>query len=204
MAYPTVSAPYGLIPINLIGGQVYAGAIRHFSIASGYAAASGAGIFFGDIVRMVADGTVAKDATTNAPTAGGPVGIFLGCSFTDPVYGKTFRQFYPNNTVATDIRAFVADDPDILFKVAVVSGTTVIASVTRAAIGMNGALVQNNGNPATGNSANALSSTLATTSTLPLRVIDVVNETQSTPGNYTEVICKFNAGVHAYNNPTGF
>ncbi len=28
MAYPTVSAPYGLRPVNLIGGQVFAGATR--------------------------------------------------------------------------------------------------------------------------------------------------------------------------------
>ena len=35
MAYPTVSAPYGLKPINLIGGQVFAGATRQRRIASG-------------------------------------------------------------------------------------------------------------------------------------------------------------------------
>jgi hypothetical protein len=35
MAYPTVDKPYGLKPINLIGGQVFAGATRQMEIASG-------------------------------------------------------------------------------------------------------------------------------------------------------------------------
>ena len=35
MAYPTVSAPYGLIPINLVGGRVFAGATRQIPIGSG-------------------------------------------------------------------------------------------------------------------------------------------------------------------------
>jgi hypothetical protein len=34
MAYPTVDKPYGLKPINLIGGQVFAGATRQRRIAS--------------------------------------------------------------------------------------------------------------------------------------------------------------------------
>jgi hypothetical protein len=37
MAYPTISAPYGLKPVNLIGGQVFAGSTRLMEIASGYA-----------------------------------------------------------------------------------------------------------------------------------------------------------------------
>ena len=45
MAYPTVSAPYGLKPINLIGGQVFAGATRQLVIANtsgtGYGTSSG-------------------------------------------------------------------------------------------------------------------------------------------------------------------
>ena len=35
MAYPTVDAPYGLVPINLIGGTPYAGSTRQMTIASG-------------------------------------------------------------------------------------------------------------------------------------------------------------------------
>ncbi len=51
MAYPTVSKPYGFKPINLIGGQPYAGSTRMFKIASGYAS----NIFYGDPVKILRD-----------------------------------------------------------------------------------------------------------------------------------------------------
>jgi hypothetical protein len=198
MAYPTVSAPYGLLPINLIGGQVFAGATRQIPIVSGYDTS----IFYGDVVKLVDTGTLAKDTGTSTAT---PVGVFLGCSYTDPVFGKTFRQYYPANTVATDIVAYVLDDPDALFKVAVVSSGTTIGFVTRTAVGNNAALVQNAGNTITGNSRVAVDDNTATTNTLPVRVIDVVPETAQAgnPGNYTEVIVKWNQGMHQYLNPTG-
>jgi len=198
MAYPTVSAPYGLIPINLIGGQVFAGATRQIPIASGYAA----NIFYGDVVKLVSSGTLEKDTGTSTAT---PVGVFLGCSYTDPVFGKTFRQYYPTGTVATDIVAYVCDDPDALFKVAVVSSGTTIGTVDRTAVGNNATLVQNAGNTKTGNSGVAISSSTATTNTLPVRIIDVVPETSpvGTPGSFTEVIVKWNQGMHQYLNPTG-
>ena len=60
MAYPTVNAPYGLKPVNLIGGQVFAGATRMMEIASGYAT----GIFYGDLVQRISDGTITKDVGT--------------------------------------------------------------------------------------------------------------------------------------------
>ena len=48
MAYPTVSAPYGLIPVNLLGGQVFAGSTRQIPIQT----AHGTSIYFGDVVLM--------------------------------------------------------------------------------------------------------------------------------------------------------
>ena len=36
MAWPTISGPYGLKPVNKLGGTPFAGATRHFAIASGY------------------------------------------------------------------------------------------------------------------------------------------------------------------------
>jgi hypothetical protein len=196
MAYPAVEAPYGLLPVNLIGGQVFAGSTRQIPIASGY----NTSLFFGDVVTLTTTGTLVKETGTNSAT---PIGVFLGCSFTDSVYGKTFRQYYPANTVASDIVAYVVDDPDTLFKVAVVSSGTTIGSVTRAAVGENTSLVQNAGNTATGNSRVAASQTTATTNTLPLRIIDVVPETVNASGNFTEVIVKWNFGMHLYERATG-
>lgn len=198
MASPEIEAPYGLIPQNLIGGQVFAGSTRLIPIATNSATA----IFFGDVVRLAASGTLEKDTGTNTAT---PVGVFLGCSFTDPVFGKTFRQFYPGTTNITDIVAYVADDPDTLFKVAVVSSGTTIGTVTRTAVGENAVLVQNAGLTATGNSRVAVSATTATTSTWPIRIIDVVPDTSPAgfPASFTEVIVKWNAGMHQYDRATG-
>jgi hypothetical protein len=57
MAYPTVSAPYGLRPINLIGGRVFAGSTRLIPITS----AEGTSIFYGDVVKLNTSGTLTKD-----------------------------------------------------------------------------------------------------------------------------------------------
>ena len=198
MAYPTVSGPYGLKPVNLIGGQVFAGATRQIPIASAY----NTNLLNGDLVKIVSSGTLEKDAGTTTAT---PVGVFLGCRYTDPNLGyELYSQYFPANTVADDIVAYVADDPDQLYKVAVVSGTTVIAGVGRTVVGNNVSLVQNAGSTQSGNSKVAvLSSSAATTNTLPIRVIDVVTETASAADTYVELIVKFNWGMHQYQNATG-
>lgn len=195
MAYPSVSAPYGLLPINLIGGQVFAGATRSIPITS----ASATAIYYGDVVKL-ASGVLSKDTGTDAAT---PVGVFLGCQYTDPVYGLTFRQFYPGGVSASDITAFVADDPDQLFKAVIVTSGTTTGQVARSAVGKNAVLVQNSGNTITGDSAVALSNTVATTSTWPIRVIDVIAESSPAAGSYVEVVVKWNQGMHQYLNPTG-
>jgi len=200
MAYPTVSAPYGLKPVNLIGGQVYAGQTRLMEIASGYAT----NIFYGDLVKRVSDGTIEKDTGTTTAT---PCGVFLGVTFTNSSTGQVqFQQFYPASQAiksGTKIFAYVADDPDTLFQVAVVSGTTVISGVGITAIGNNATLVQNAGSTTTGDSKVAILDSTATTNTLPIRIIDVVRDTETTANNFPEVIVKINATMHQYNNSTG-
>ena len=200
MAYPTVSAPYGLKPVNLIGGQVFAGSTRLMQIASGYAT----NIFYGDLVKRISDGTIEKDTGTTTAT---PVGIFLGVSFTNSSTGQVQQQqFYPASQAiksGTQIFAVVADDPDTLFQVAVVSGTTVITGVGISAIGNNATLVQNAGSTTSGNSAVAILDSTATTSSLPIRIIDVVRDTATAADNFPEVIVKINATMHQYNNSTG-
>ena len=200
MAYPTVSAPYGLKPVNLIGGQVFAGSTRLMQIASGYAT----NIFYGDLVKRISDGTIEKDTGTTTAT---PTGIFLGVQFTNGSTGQVQQQqFYPASQSiksGTQIFAVVADDPDTLFQVAVVSGTTTISGVGITAIGNNATLVQNAGSTTTGNSAVAILDSTATTNTLPIRIIDVVRDTATAADNFPEVIVKINATMHQYNNATG-
>jgi hypothetical protein len=216
MAYPTIDKPYGLKPINLIGGQVYAGSTRLMSIASGY----NTSIYYGDVVKRVANGTVEKDVGTTTAT---PVGIFVGCTYTNPTTKqKQFAQYWPAGTVASDAQAYVVDDPDVLFKVASVSATTTVAFYGPDVVGANAALVQNSGSNTTGDSAIAIDGTsIATTASLPIRIVDIVPDTSNTSNGYCEFICKFNApyvtisvnlsgantatvtGGHAYLNPTG-
>jgi len=200
MAYPTVSAPYGLKPVNLIGGQVFAGSTRLMQIASGYAT----NIFYGDLVKRISDGTIEKDTGTTTAT---PTGIFLGVQFTNGSTGQVQQQqYYPASQAiksGTQIFAVVADDPDTLFQVAVVSGTTTISGVGISAIGNNATLVQNAGSTTSGNSAVAILDSTATTNTLPIRIIDVVRDTATAADNFPEVIVKINATMHQYNNATG-
>jgi len=201
MAYPTVSAPYGLKPVNLIGGQVFAGATRLMEIASGYATS----IFYGDLVKRITSGTIEKDTGTSTAT---PCGIFLGVSFTNGSTGQIQQQqFYPASQSiksGTQIFAVVADDPDTLFQVVSCSATTTVAAMGIAAIGSNIALIQNAGSTTTGNSAVAIDEgTQTTTNTLPIRIIDVVRETATGADAFVEFIVKINATMHQYNNATG-
>jgi hypothetical protein len=177
MAYPVVSAPYGLKPINLIGGQVFAGSTRNYSVQYGYAS----NIFYGDIVNIIR-GSIVDNTDTTDSTGTGIVGVFLGCSYTNPTTKqKQFAQYWPAGTTAGDCQAIICDDPDTVFKVVMCSATTVIASASTAMLGQNFGLIQNAGNINTGNSAvAALYSASTTSADLALRAVGLVQETAVT------------------------
>jgi hypothetical protein len=200
MAYPTVSGPSGLVPVKLVSGVPFVGVTRQYSIASGY----NTNIFNGDAVKLVTGGTVERDTADAAMT---PMGVFLGCTYTDPSLGyQLFSQYYPANTAASDIMAYVADGTDVLFKVAVLSSsagaTPVIGDLAITDLGANVAMINNDGDTATGNSRCGISDTTATTNTLPLRIVELVEETKNSSGGFTEALVKWNAG-HQMNNLTG-
>jgi hypothetical protein len=170
-----VSAPYGLKPINLIGGQVFAGSTRALPIQYGYAT----NIFYGDFVKVLR-GSVTRAAVSTGTASAQFDGIFLGCSYTDPVTKtKRFSQYWPASTLAGDAIAYVADDPDTVFKVAVCSSGTTMASGAVALIGTNLSMVNNTGDVNTGNSKNAVLAPTATpvSTVLPVRCVGVVEDT---------------------------
>ena len=190
MAYPIVPGPYGFKPQNLIGGQVFAGSTRNLPIQYGYAT----NIFYGDVVSITRGFVTRLTLTTggSASTGGvgyGLTGIFLGCSYTDPVTKqKRYSQYWPASTLAGDAQAIVTNDPDTLFKSAVVTsqGGSTIGSVSSAMIGLNIAASDLAGNQNTGDSYNAvLSTSAATTAALPWRVVDVVRDTAVSLGTAT-------------------
>jgi hypothetical protein len=197
MAYPTVSAPYGLQPINRIDGMPYAGAFRQIPVAAGF----GTAIFDGDTVVINSDGYLVKSTTTNS---GDIVGVCVGGQYVNSS-GQTIQgQFIPAlaSTSTNLALAYVVDDPMALFKVAVVTSGTTMGTAGRTVVGSNLALVLNPGNTATGNSAFAVTLTGAgTTATIPIRVIDVVPETATAADTYTELLVKIN--THQYNDTTG-
>jgi len=160
MGYPTIDAPYGYKPVNLIGGQVFSGSTREYPIAYNY----GTSIFYGDPV-VITSGFV-NIATVPINTSNTTVGVFLGCSYTDPVTKqKRFSQYYPANTLAGDIEAVICDDPDTVFKIAVTTaaGATTIGSMSQLVVGVNAAGTTNVGSAATGNSLAGVVGATATT-----------------------------------------
>ena len=197
MAYPTVSAPYGLKPINRIDGLPYAGAFRQIPVAASF----GTAIFFGDTVQIDSTGYLILSTTTNS---GAIVGVCVGGQYVNSS-GQTVQGQYIPASISTATNyayASVIDDPLALFKVAVVSSGTTMSSAGRTVVGTNLALVLNAGSTTTGDSAFAVTLTGAgTTATIPVRVIDVVPETATAADTYTELLVKIN--THQYNNTTG-
>lgn len=199
MAYPTVSAPYGLKPINRVDGMPYAGAIRQIPIAAGYATA----ILNGATVKL-SGGYLVADTSTNAAT---PCGVLVGCQYVNSSGQTVQGQYYPasQSTAANPAYAYVVDDPNALFKVAVVSSGTTITYTDRTVVGANIPMAQNGGSTTTGDSTiGAVASGAATTNTIPLRVIDVVPDTATVVSGttyYYELLVKIN--THQYNSTTG-
>lgn len=198
----TTASPYGLKAVNHIGGTPYAGSTRLLPIASGYAT----NIYNGSVVAIVAAGTVeiVTDLGNNGdPFPAGVIGVFVGCTYTDPNLGTVvFRNNWPTGTVASDAQAYIVDDPDVIF-MAQADG-----AVTQADLGQNTnfAAVQSTttGDTTNGNSNSAVSSTTAATATIAFRIVDFVDSPTSTVGDaFTDLLIKFNAGIHSYDNATG-
>jgi hypothetical protein len=195
MAYPTVSAPYGLDPVNRADFMPYAGATQQLPIASTYNTA----IFNGDIV-MVKGGNIIKsnvtvDATTDN-TANLTYGVFMGVQYVN-TQGQTVQaQYYPGNAAATSAIAYVVSDPMAAFKVAITySANTTITTANSSVVGTNMTILQSTGSTTTGDSAISVVAPVIGTgnaAALPVKCIAVVPETATGNNAYTEVIVKLN------------
>jgi len=198
----TTASPYGLKAVNHLGGTPYAGSTRLLPIASTY----GLNIYNGSVMELNTGGTVEaiEDIGSNAdPFPDGVIGVFVGCTYTDPNSGNiTFSQYWPASTVATDALAYIIDDPDVVFM------AQADATVAQAGLGANVPLAAvqstSTGSTTNGNSTTAIDADAVLTATVAFRIVDFVDSPTSTVGDaFTDCLIKFNAGIHSYNNATG-
>ena len=191
----STASPMGARPVGSLVSAAYNAKITHYKINNAY----GTDIFYGDFVKWADNNpntTIQKDTGTTSMT---PIGVFLGCSYTDPSTGQTtFNQYYPASTAADDIMAYVASDPFLVMQM------QSDEALTQDDLGKNVAVVQTAGSTAIGTSKNAIDgSTANTTNTLPLKIIDFVEGPDSAIGDAkTDVLVMFNVG-HQLLNATG-
>jgi hypothetical protein len=218
----SVATPYGLKPVQMIGGSPYnGGIIREYRVAANNAAA----IFNGDLVALssagqpsaVSSSPVAINIpTTSSNATAGIVGVCVGARFvTATTKQPVYSNFLPANTItsgATDVFVLVMDDPRALLQVKGSAALGTFNSGTNGsgwpgAVGKNAALgFGTAGNTTTGVSGVNLvvgsnGGSLATTATLAVRIIGLVPGTESDA--YPEFLVKLNVGVHSYDNSLG-
>ena len=156
-------ASFGLKPVRMMGGSPYSGGQSRYRIAANY----GTSIFQGDLVMQVTGGTVEIHADGGTVPI---VGVFDGCMYTDPTTSEqVFSNYYPASTNASDIIAFIHDDPNTVFEIQA-DDTFPVADL----FGNFDIVYTNSGSTYTGISGAELDVTTGATSTnLPLKAIDI-------------------------------
>jgi len=196
MSYPTVTAPYGLRPINRFDGMPYAGATNQYPVTSGQA------VFNGQVVAFVNGGTVSPVASHTASTYA--VGVVMGVQYTNST-GQTVQAQYAPSSGVSDVIAYVVNDPAAEFKVAITGNNQTITPVVGTVLNTNVLLVVGTGDTATGNINSSIDGSSAnSTATSLFRVTALIPETiDPTTGYYTEVVVKFNGTWHQQLSTTG-
>jgi len=183
---------FGLRPYRKLDGTPLVGAQNRYTVASGYATA----IFQGDLVIPVTGGNIER-YPGNTSTA--VVGVFNGCFYTDPTTQKpTFKNYYPGGVAASDITAFVVDDPDAVFLV------DADATFARADLFQNYSLTAVSGNTKTGNSLQQLDvGASGTNATFVVQAIDICQDpdNSSTSSANANILVRINN--HFYRSGTG-
>tara|TARA_R100001594_G_scaffold128601_2_gene166919 strand:+ start:3168 stop:3752 length:585 start_codon:yes stop_codon:yes gene_type:complete len=162
-------ASFGLKPVRMMGGSPYSGGQSRYRIAANY----GTNIFQGDLVMQVTGGGIEIHADGGTVPI---VGVFNGCMFTDPTTSEqVFSNHYPASTNASDIIAFVHDDPNTVFEIQA-DDTFPVADL----FGNFDIVYTNSGSTTTGISGAELDVTTgATTTSLPLKAIDISQDPEN-------------------------
>ena len=187
-----VAEKFGLRPYRKLDGTPLVGAQNRYSIASNHTTA----IFQGDLVIPLTAGTIDRHTANNSTTV---LGVFNGCFYTDPTTQKpTFRNSYPGSIVASDITAFVVDDPDAVFLM------DADAAFTRADLYQNYSVTTGSGNTTTGISEVQLDvSVSGTNASFVIQAIDISQDPDNSDTTTANANVLVRINKHFYRNGTG-
>jgi hypothetical protein len=184
------SVGFGLRPIGKVGQNRDAQGLSEYSVASNPTI-----IYFNDAVKAVNTGTIAVAATNQTL-----LGSLNGSFYTDPTTQKpTWRNYVPN-VAASDIVAFVSDDPYERFEIR--SNNTGASAQTDIFLNANITYLA-------GDSANFVSrtrlndATLATTSNLHLQVLGSTKDTGDNNILQSHVVFVARINKHQFTTTTG-
>lgn len=194
----TTAAPYGGRVVKLAGNRVNTNGNSLYPIASNY----GTSIYYGQPVVFLASNSsvqVPAAADLGGATQELYIGIFVGCTYTDPNLKYTvFKQYYPANTVASDIQAYVMDDPNAIIQME--ASTT--AFDVWANLGKNYALSAASGGSATTGNSNIALDTSSAGNNNPFKLVGIAQgplNINAQTGNYVQVLVQSRAGTHLFN-----
>ena len=159
---------FGLRPYRKLDGTPLVGAQNRYTIASGLAGA----IFQGEMVEPLGTGNIQRHGPN---TSDAVVGVFNGCFYTDPTTQKpTYSNYYPGGVAASDITAFIVDDPDAVFLM------DADAAFTRADLYKNYSVTNTTGVTQTGISKQQLDvSVSGITATFAVQAIDISQDPEN-------------------------
>ncbi len=183
-----LSAPFGFQPEGTVGGSTPNFKLSKRLIASTNTTA----IFKGDAVVPVTSSVTGYITQATAGTVA-LAGIFWGCNYLSVSQGrKVWLPYWPGSDAASDVTAYVLDDPQMVFTVQ--AGAT---AVGLAALNLNIQLAVGTGNTTTGLSGMFVQNP-ANTATLPFTVVGFI---QDPPGaNGTDITTGYNYVLVTFNN----
>jgi hypothetical protein len=202
---------FGLRPVGLVGSGVNSTGVTEYEIASNNTNA----IFQYSLVTPAAAGVIDQAGDTAGGTTAA-LGVLMGIQYQDSVQKKpVWLNYWPGSgSVSVDtnypVKAYVADNPDQLFVVAadatLTNRATALAGVfANASLGTSA----RTGTTANGRSDSQLGvSTIATTATLPLRIVglvdDVANSDYASAGAHllVRINAHFNAATRRFDSQT--
>jgi hypothetical protein len=183
----SVSRINGFRPVKTVTGAAWNGQASVYFVPSSDSTV----IMVGDAVKLLGDGRAASGVPTVTRVSGAtdiPVGIVVGILFTGVGDLTNVPPVNDLNTpvyrrASTDRYLLVCDDQNVIYEVQY-AGTSVAAATITANVGQNGQFTTTAGSTSTGASGMQLDSAgLATTATLPLKIVGFPNRPDNIPGD---------------------